>query len=113
MAFGKKNKPAQPAGPKTSVKVAALWEREENGETRTSGIVLNGLSCRIYDNDYKKADKDPDYKIIAYLPKNKPPAQACREAFEALEAAFKDLGVDVDQALEGGTAQAGGDDVPF
>jgi hypothetical protein len=115
MAFGRKKPATAAEGPKTSTKVAALWVRDDQGTEKTSGVLLNGLGCRVYENDYKKLDKDPNFKIVAYLPKGKDPAICCQEAFATLEQAFKDLGVDVDKALDGPPAAAdvGGDDVPF
>lgn len=110
--FGKKKQQEKPAGPKTSTKCGALWERHDDGEEKTSGVILQGLSVRVYHNDYKKTEKDADFNLVCYIPKNKAPEKACMEAFLALEAVFKDLGINPDQVFAQAEA-AGGDDVPF
>ena len=62
--------------------IGALWKKSVNGKELLSGLIeLDGKKYKlaIWQNDYKKEDKHPDYKVYidTYEPNNRqqtPPA---------------------------------------
>jgi hypothetical protein len=107
MAFRRKQQPKTGA---TFTTVGVLYEQEDG---KISGFFLDGLYCLVMENSFKKEDKHPDYNIRACLKRDVDPDEACRKAFDGLEKAFQELGVNVDRALEATSGDAKSDDVPF